>query len=70
MRLIDGQKQEIGSTIDQLRNAVPMQLEIYKEVAKLHKGYFDSLVEEGFTEEQALHIVTVQGINANGQPTE
>lgn len=46
------------------RSIIDAQIEYYKqpgklaEIAKLNKQYFDSLVKEGFTEEQALKIIT------------
>ncbi|ARK32152.1 hypothetical protein [Halalkalibacter krulwichiae] len=69
MRVINGTKQEIGSQLDALRQAIPLQLELYSEIAKLHKAYYNELVKAGFSKEEALHIVTVQGVGGNGQPS-
>ena len=69
MMLTKGLQQEIRSQLDAMRQLVPMQLEIYEEFAKLQKAYYDELVKAGFTKEEALHIVTVQGVGANGQPS-
>lgn len=44
------------------------QLKYYKqsgkitEIAKLNKQYFDALVKEGFTQDQALKIITSEGL--------
>ena len=68
MKLVDGNKQEIGSQVDAIKEAAPVQMEMYVEIAKLEKAYYDELVKAGFSENQALHIIAVQGAGANGQP--
>ncbi|SFP09982.1 hypothetical protein [Salibacterium halotolerans] len=70
MRLVNGKKQDIGNQVDAVKEAVPLQMELYVEFAKLQKAYFDELVQAGFSESQALHIVSVQGPLANGQPSQ
>ena len=69
MRLTKELQQEMRSQLDTMKQLVPMQLQIYKGFAKLQKAYYDELVKVGFTKEEALHIVTVQGVGANGQPS-
>jgi hypothetical protein len=50
------------------KSMMDAQLEYYKqpgkitEIAKLNKQYFDALVKEGFSEDQALKIITSEGL--------
>lgn len=41
----------------QLRDNLHTQLEMYEVIAKCRKKYFDDLIKEGFTEQQAMEIV-------------
>lgn len=40
--------------------------EVLKRIAKLNKKYYDALVEAGFTEEQAVKIVSETSLLAGG----
>lgn len=48
----------------ELEMAKDSELELYPIIAQCLKAYFDELINQGFTEQQALHIVAIQGINA------
>ena len=54
------------------KSMMDAQLEYYKqpgklvEIAKLQKQYFDALVKEGFTEDQALKIITSDSLLPKG----
>lgn len=48
---------EFQVMMDNLRNFTPLFIEHYKTTAKLRKSKYDSLVEAGFTEKQAIEIV-------------
>ena len=69
MKLVNKSKQEIGSEIDAMKAAAPLQIQMYAEIAKLEKKYYDELLKSGFKKDEALHIVAVQGVLANGQPS-
>ncbi|AIQ54546.1 hypothetical protein [Paenibacillus sp. FSL R7-0331] len=47
---------------DSLMKALPALLGAYPSVARALKAYFDELVKVGFSEAQALHIISVQGV--------
>ncbi|MEB4785106.1 hypothetical protein P5G60_25595 [Paenibacillus jamilae] len=49
---------------ENILKALPAMLGMYGAVAKASKAYFDELVAAGFSETQALHIVSDQGITA------
>lgn len=54
------------------KSIMDAQLEYYKqpgkleEIAKLNKQYFDALVKEGFTSDQALKIITSDSLLPKG----
>lgn len=49
---------ELQVLIENMKNITPLLIEhYYTTTAKLRKSKFDSLVNEGFTEQQALEIV-------------
>lgn len=49
--------------VKELIRVLPYQMQINEATAKLTKAKYDSLIEEGFTEEQALKIVCEQPLN-------
>lgn len=49
-------KVEWQIALDELRNSLPEIIEYNKIQAKISKDKFDSLIEAGFTEAQALKI--------------
>ncbi|MEC0666314.1 hypothetical protein P8864_10475 [Priestia flexa] len=61
------EKMEYQLAKEQLEKAIPAMLGAYPTLAKLTRNYYKELIKEGFTEDQALHIVTHQGING-GMP--
>ncbi|ASA22040.1 hypothetical protein [Paenibacillus donghaensis] len=56
------ERMEFELANDSLMKALPALLGAYVTVAKAHKAYFDELVKAGFSEPQALHIVSIQGV--------
>ena len=64
-----GVMQSMGPMLTNMTTAMmDAQLKYYKqsgkitEIAKLNKQYFDALVNEGFTQDQALKIITSEGL--------
>ncbi|MMZ43859.1 hypothetical protein D1872_54270 [compost metagenome] len=49
---------------ENILKALPAMLGMYGAVAKASKAHFDELIAAGFSEAQALHIVSDQGITA------
>lgn len=56
------ERMEFELAADSLMKALPALLGAYGAVAKAHRAYFTELVNAGFTEGQALHIVATQGV--------
>jgi hypothetical protein len=52
---------------DQIMKVLPALLGAYSGIAKATKAYYDELVKHGFTEQQALKIVSEQGFMAGIQ---
>ncbi|QCS52368.1 hypothetical protein [Priestia flexa] len=48
----------------QIERVLPAMLGTYPGVAKLMMQYYKNLVKEGFSDKQALYIVTHQGVYA------
>jgi len=55
---------ELELAADSIAKIQPMMLGLYPAIARLTRAYYNELVKEGFTEAQALHIVSTQGIMA------
>ncbi|EEK50736.1 hypothetical protein FO497_29215 [Bacillus cereus ATCC 10876] len=53
---------ELEMILDNFVKALPMQMRMQREMSKLYKARYDALVSEGFTEQQALEIVKLRGI--------
>jgi len=49
---------EFQTLIDNMKNWSPLLMEHYVTTAKLRKAKYDSLIEAGFTEKQAVEIIT------------
>ena len=47
--------------ITELKAAIDGMIEMAPHNAKAVKAYYNALVEEGFTEDDALHLVTAHG---------
>lgn len=56
------ERMEFELAAESMMKALPALLGAYGAVAKASKQYFDELVKAGFSEAQALHIVSTQGI--------
>lgn len=48
--------------LNNLKANMEHQMELYELIAKCRKKYFDELVKEGFSEAQALEIITAEKI--------
>lgn len=48
---------EMEIMLDEQRAKLPYLIQNYRIQAKLHKARYDSLIEEGFSEQQAMEIV-------------
>ncbi|TCO69522.1 hypothetical protein [Marinisporobacter balticus] len=57
------QKLQMEMAIKEMVKMMPEQIQLCKLVAEQQKIYFDELVKQGFTENQALEIVKVHGID-------
>lgn len=55
---------EYQMMMDQIQKVMPALMGAYPKIAEITKAYYDELVKQGFTESQALHIVTEQGWRA------
>ncbi|KAF6636541.1 hypothetical protein ABEW32_11475 [Paenibacillus jamilae] len=55
---------EAELSAENMLKILPALLGMYGPVAFATKAYFDQLVSTGFSEAQALHIVSAQGITA------
>ena len=53
---------EMQMLVDELLADIPIIIDQQKALAKIHKIRFESLLEEGFTESQALEIVAKRPI--------
>jgi hypothetical protein len=53
---------ELEMMIDDLVRQLPQQIRLQHESSKLYKARFDALVDQGFTEFQALEIVKARGL--------
>lgn len=53
---------ELEMMVDTLVEQLPAYMRYHSELAKLYKSRFDSLVREGFTEQQAVEILKTRGI--------
>lgn len=47
----------IADALKAMLSELPAQLELYEVVAKCRRKYFEELMKEGFTEQQAMDIV-------------
>ncbi|WP_339200390.1 hypothetical protein MKY24_16650 [Paenibacillus sp. FSL P2-0322] len=55
---------EYEMAMENMLKVLPAMLGMYGAVAKATKAYYDELIAAGFSEAQALHIVSAQGITA------
>ena len=55
---------EMGQCLKEVIDGLPNYLKLCSAVAKQEKVYYDALVQEGFTSEQALILVAQHGIYA------
>ncbi|MFE9078690.1 hypothetical protein [Bacillus mobilis] len=53
---------EFEMMLDNMIQMMPIQIKYFDELSKLYRARFDSLVKEGFTEQQALEIIKSRGI--------
>lgn len=51
---------EMEMELDTMRGNLPYMIQLVQHNAKLSKAKYDALLDEGFTDEQALKIVTKQ----------
>lgn len=64
LQAVKGGKREtpIADALRGILHELPAQLEMYEVVAKCRRKYFEELIKEGFTEEQAMEIVKTTNI--------
>lgn len=53
-------RNEFQKAIDNMKFQLPTEIEFVKLQAKLAKEQYEALLKEGFTEQQAMQIVTTQ----------
>lgn len=58
------EQMEYELAMENMLKVLPAMLGMYGAVAKATKAYYDELVAAGFSEAQAMHIVSTQGITA------
>ncbi|ARF67254.1 hypothetical protein B7C51_04600 [Paenibacillus larvae subsp. pulvifaciens] len=58
------EQMEFELAIESMQKILPMMLGTFPTIAKLSRVYYDELIKEGFSEDQALYIVAEQGIKA------
>lgn len=54
---IDGGKTEHQEAVEALRKALPEMITMWEVKAQLTMNYFNALIHEGFSKEEALEIV-------------
>ncbi len=54
--------EDLQATLTLVQSQVFIQIEMCKVRAQLNKAYFDSMVEQGFTKEQALEMLKIKGL--------
>ncbi|MNB93321.1 hypothetical protein D3C81_768310 [compost metagenome] len=54
---------EIVGVVKEILQQVNSQPEIYTELAKVIKGMYDALVAQGFSEDQAMALISKQSGN-------
>ena len=50
------QDMQMRFAVEQMRDTLPQMLEYFALKARMQRAYYDSLVLEGFTKEQALSL--------------
>lgn len=63
----DLEKLEVGKILKVVLEQINAEPEIYTELAKALKYMYDAFVEQGFTEEQALTLISQQSGNLLGK---
>lgn len=54
---------ELEMLLDDIIAEMPTQIKINHEFAKMLKAKYDSLVEAGFSKEEALEVIKARGLN-------
>lgn len=54
---------QMEQQIEEFMRILPSQIKLMQIQSKLYKAKYDSLIEEGFTEEQTMKIIEARGVD-------
>ncbi len=59
-------REDFREALEELKSNSSFMIEVAFSIAKFNRAYFEALVDQGFSEEEALELLKVHGINLKG----